>query len=65
MVEQIAALPASTPPMDVAALSELLSRRAALYDKDREEHYNLISALHKIAAGFGSGCGAVIGSPGC
>ncbi len=51
MVEQIAALPAGTPPMDTAALSELLSRRAALYDKDREEHYNLISALHKSLRG--------------
>ena len=37
--------------MDVAGLSELLSKRAALYDKDREEHYNLISALHKSLRG--------------
>ncbi len=51
MVEQIAALPGDTPPMDATALSELLARRAALYDKDREEHYNLISALHKSLRG--------------
>jgi putative ATPase len=51
MVEQIAALPPDTPAMDTAALSDLLSRRAALYDKDREEHYNLISALHKSLRG--------------
>ncbi|HQT80335.1 MAG TPA: replication-associated recombination protein A [Rhodopila sp.] len=51
MVEQIAALPAGTASLDTAALSELLSRRAALYDKDREEHYNLISALHKSLRG--------------
>ena len=51
MVEQIIALPEDTPPLDTAALSELLSRRAALYDKDREEHYNLISALHKSLRG--------------
>jgi putative ATPase len=51
MAEQIAALPADTAPMDTTALSELLSRRAALYDKDREEHYNLISALHKSLRG--------------
>ncbi len=51
MVEQIAALPADTPLLDTAALAELLSRRAALYDKDREEHYNLISALHKSLRG--------------
>ena len=29
----------------------MLGRRAALYDKDREEHYNLISALHKSLRG--------------
>ncbi len=51
MVEQVAALPEGTPPLDVAGLSELLARRAALYDKDREEHYNLISALHKALRG--------------
>ncbi len=51
MVEQLAALPADTPLMDGAALAELLARRAALYDKDREEHYNLISALHKSMRG--------------
>jgi putative ATPase len=51
MAEQIAALPPDTPPMDPNELSELLARRAALYDKDREEHYNLISALHKSLRG--------------
>ena len=51
MAEQLIALPEQTPPLDTAALSELLARRAALYDKDREEHYNLISALHKSLRG--------------
>jgi putative ATPase len=51
MAEQIMALPADTPTMDAAALAQLLARRAALYDKDREEHYNLISALHKSLRG--------------
>jgi putative ATPase len=51
MAEQIAALPEDTPPMDPGELSSLLARRAALYDKDREEHYNLISALHKSLRG--------------
>jgi putative ATPase len=51
MAEQIAALPPDTPPLDPAGLSVLLARRAALYDKDREEHYNLISALHKSLRG--------------
>ena len=51
MAEQLAALPPGTKAMDPAALSELLAKRAALYDKDREEHYNLISALHKSLRG--------------
>jgi putative ATPase len=51
MAEQLAALPEGTAPLDPAQLSELLARRAALYDKDREEHYNLISALHKSLRG--------------
>ena len=50
LAEQLAAVEDPTP-LDVAGLSELLSKRAALYDKDREEHYNLISALHKSLRG--------------
>ena len=38
-------------PLDPAALSALLHRRVAVYDKDREGHYNLISALHKAMRG--------------
>jgi putative ATPase len=34
-----------------AELSELLHRRVPVYDKDREGHYNLISALHKSLRG--------------
>jgi putative ATPase len=33
--------------LDSAALAGLIERRALLYDKSGEEHYNLISALHK------------------
>ena len=51
MVEQLLALPADAAPLDAAGLAALLARRAALYDKDREEHYNLISALHKSLRG--------------
>jgi putative ATPase len=51
MVEQVAALPDGSPPLPAAELSDLLAKRAALYDKDREEHYNLISALHKSLRG--------------
>ncbi|MCQ8241442.1 replication-associated recombination protein A [Rhizosaccharibacter radicis] len=50
MAEQLLAL-RDPAPLDVTALSALLARRAALYDKDREEHYNLISALHKSMRG--------------
>ena len=38
-------------PLGPAALSELLHRRVPVYDKDREGHYNLISALHKAIRG--------------
>src|SRR4051812_17295983 len=38
-------------PLDAAGLSALLHRRVAVYDKDREGHYNLISALHKAIRG--------------
>ena len=51
MAEQVLALPPDTAPLDPPALSALLARRAALYDKDREERYNLISALHKSLRG--------------
>ena len=51
MAEQVFALPQNTKQLDAAELSSLLARRAALYDKDREEHYNLISALHKSLRG--------------
>ncbi|WP_298215831.1 replication-associated recombination protein A [Acidocella sp.] len=50
MAEQLFALPPAAD-LDEAALGQLLSRRAALYDRDREEHYNLISALHKSMRG--------------
>ncbi len=38
-------------PVDVSGLSLRLSRRALKYDKSGEEHYNLISALHKSVRG--------------
>jgi putative ATPase len=51
MVEQLLAIPPGGAPLDPASLAALLAKRAALYDKDREEHYNLISALHKSLRG--------------
>ncbi len=50
MAEQLFSLPPA-PALDPEGLANMLSRRAALYDKDREEHYNLISALHKSMRG--------------
>ena len=50
MAEQLLAMPPG-PALDAAGLAEVIGRRAALYDKDREEHYNLISALHKSLRG--------------
>ena len=38
-------------PLTPATLSDLLHRRMPVYDKDREGHYNLISALHKSLRG--------------
>ena len=38
-------------PLDPAAMAILLHRRMPVYDKDREGHYNLISALHKSLRG--------------
>jgi putative ATPase len=38
---------ASRPLVDTALIEQVIQRRALLYDKAGEEHYNLISALHK------------------
>jgi putative ATPase len=50
MVEQLRGLP-DQPRLSAGELAQLLARRAALYDRDREEHFNLISALHKSLRG--------------
>ncbi|MGQ3675789.1 replication-associated recombination protein A [Xanthobacter sp. TB0139] len=36
---------------DIAGLSEIVQRRAPIYDKSEDGHYNLISALHKSVRG--------------
>jgi len=38
-------------PLDVEQLQKMLQKRAPLYDKAQEGHYNLISALHKSVRG--------------
>jgi len=50
MAEQVLGLP-DGPALDAAGLAEAVGRRAALYDRDRDEHFNLISALHKSLRG--------------
>jgi putative ATPase len=46
LVEEVFAS-AENGEMDAAALATFLQRRAPAYDKNKDEHYNLISALHK------------------
>lgn len=50
LAEEIFAL-APEEPLDTAGLTKLVQRRAPIYDKSREGHYNLISALHKSVRG--------------
>ncbi len=50
LIEQVAAWKIGAP-LDRDALATRLMRRAAKYDKSGEEHYNLISALHKSVRG--------------
>jgi putative ATPase len=38
-------------PLNPTQLGQFLQKRRPAYDKDREEHYNLISALHKSVRG--------------
>ncbi len=51
MAETLFALPETVGTLDVQGLAGTLQRRAPAYDKSREEHYNLISALHKSVRG--------------
>jgi putative ATPase len=50
LVEEITRLPAGDP-LGPTELVQLVQRRAPLYDKAQEGHYNLISALHKSLRG--------------
>ena len=49
--ETLAAVAPGEKPMTTASLVSLVQRRAPLYDKSRDGHYNLISALHKSVRG--------------
>jgi len=50
LIEQILAW-GLQEPMGRSALSKRLMRRAALYDKSGDSHYNLVSAMHKSIRG--------------
>lgn len=50
MIEILAQLP-PVPILSGYELTQVVSRRAPLYDKNKEGHYNLISALHKSLRG--------------
>lgn len=50
LIEALSILP-SEPALDAAQLAKVVQQRAPAYDKDREGHYNLISALHKSLRG--------------
>ncbi|MSP82770.1 MAG: replication-associated recombination protein A [Alphaproteobacteria bacterium] len=51
LAEELFALAQGVAPLDRAALIKVVQRRAPLYDKAQEGHYNLISALHKSVRG--------------
>ena len=52
MAEEVfGAVAKGASPINRDALTKLVQRRAPLYDKSRDGHYNLISALHKAVRG--------------
>ena len=50
LAEELATIK-TVKPLDSAGLVAAVQKRAPLYDKSREEHYNIISALHKSIRG--------------
>jgi putative ATPase len=52
MIEEIfSATPPGAEPIEPEALVHIVQKRAPLYDKSQDGHYNLISALHKSVRG--------------
>ncbi len=49
--EVLAATPVGAQALDRDGLVKVVQRRAPIYDKSREGHYNLVSALHKSVRG--------------
>lgn len=51
LLNMVEGLQGMITPLSKEVLENFLQRKAALYDKDGEGHYNLISALHKAVRG--------------
>ena len=51
LAEELLSLPETGPPLDPSALAATVQRRAPVYDKGQDGHFNLISALHKSVRG--------------
>jgi putative ATPase len=51
LVEEVLASAKEGETLDAAALLTVVQRRAPIYDKAQDGHYNLISALHKTVRG--------------
>jgi putative ATPase len=51
LAEEVFSLPVPKQSIDRTQLTRIVQRRAPIYDKGRDGHYNLISALHKSVRG--------------
>lgn len=51
LIENVRQLPTQSEQWDEQALSQILQKKPALFDKMGDQHYNLISALHKSVRG--------------
>lgn len=51
LIENLRHLPTQSEQWDEQALSQVLQKKPALFDKMGDQHYNLISALHKSVRG--------------
>nr|WP_232372796.1 replication-associated recombination protein A [Acuticoccus mangrovi] len=51
LAEEVYRVAGEGETLDADAVQSLLQRRAPAYDKDRDGHFNLISALHKAVRG--------------
>lgn len=51
LIESVIAFADEGKELDSAGLTKIVQQRSPVYDKDREGHYNLISALHKSLRG--------------